>query len=41
MELQALFKREGVADLFSKTYANSPLPSKIMVAHTLFRDVGT
>jgi hypothetical protein len=28
MELQTLFKRESVADLFSKTYAYSPLPSK-------------
>ncbi len=41
MELQILFKRESVADLFSKTYADSTLQSKIMVAHTLFRDVGT
>jgi hypothetical protein len=28
MELQTLFKRESVADPLSKTYANSPLPSK-------------
>ncbi len=27
MELQTLFKRESVADLFSKTHANNPLPS--------------
>jgi hypothetical protein len=28
MELQTLYKRESVADLLSRTYANSPLPSK-------------
>jgi hypothetical protein len=28
MELQTLLKRESVADLFFKTYTNSPPPSK-------------